>query len=434
MSKKIVITGAGVSGLTLAERLTASGKDLSVTILEKDDSPGGLARTFELDGYLFDIGPHRFHTSDNIVNDYVLEILGDDHVTINRSSSVYMADKYRSWPLTLKSVAGLPLPVLIRSFFDLFRRGSSKDLQTFADYVISKYGKNIYNFFFRGYTEKFTGHNAEELHIDWAEAGVNRAVIDKNVKADDLFSLLKGVLIPKPVSTIFYYPSFGGIQTFCDKQIERIMKNGGRIEYGSAAADIETDNGKVTGVRTASGEVIPADQVYWTAPVSIIYPDAGFRFMDTLICNIALSRKQDNHYQWCYFGQEDILFSRLTVPGNFRADTVPENRDSLIVEITLNNPEYRNNPECLKDRLIDELESVNALNPSDIEFMDWRIITETYPLYDLDYRERLASLVLPEGLHLAGRCGSFWYNNMDHSIGEALAISAGRDFSKDFWK
>ncbi|MEN8209257.1 MAG: FAD-dependent oxidoreductase [Candidatus Fermentibacteria bacterium] len=434
MSRNVVITGAGLSGLTLAERLTSSGEDVNVTLLEKDNLHGGLARTFERDGFLFDIGPHRFHTSDKDVNDYLLEILEDDHITINRSSNVYMAEKYRSWPLTLKSVAGLPLPVLLRSLFDLFRRRVHVEHPTFADYVISKYGKNIYNYFFKGYTEKFTGYSADSLHIDWAEAGVNRAVIDKNVKADDLFSLLKSVLIPKPVSTSFYYPSYGGIQTFCDKQAERILNGGGRIIYNCEAVGVETAGGKVTGVRTADMGVIAADHVYWSAPVSVLFPDAGFKFMDTLLCNIALSKQQNNPYQWCYFGQDDILFSRLTVPRNFRTDTVPESADSLIVEITLNNPEHRDNPDILNEVLIRQLESVDALNASDIIFMDWRIVSETYPLYDLNYRKRLSDLQLPEGLDLTGRCGSFWYNNMDHSIGEALAISSGRSFLKDFWK
>jgi len=418
----------------MAERLTASEEGISVTVLEKENSPGGLARTFEKNGFLFDIGPHRFHTSDTSVNEYLLEILGDDHVSICRSSNVYMAGKYRSWPLTLKSVIGLPLPVLLRSFFDLFRNRSKGEMRTFADHVISKYGMNIYDYFFRDYTEKFTGHSATELHVDWAEAGVNRAVIDKNVKADDLFSLLRSLLFPRPLTTMFYYPSKGGIQTFCDKQAARILQNGGRMLYGCRAAGIETADGKVTGVKTDAGKIIPADHVYWSAPVSILFPEAGFQFMDTLICNIALSKRQSNDYQWCYFGQKDILFSRLTVPGNFRADAVPEGKDSLIVEITLNNQEYRENPEQLKDRLIRELERVEALRSSNIIFMDWHIINDTYPLYDLEYRNRVAGLEIPDGLSLTGRCGSFWYNNMDHSIGEALALSSGKTFSKDFWK
>lgn len=434
MTERVVIVGAGVAGLTLAERLSATGRDLDLTVLERERSPGGLARTFKRDGYLFDIGPHRFHTSDPAVSGYILDILGEDHVTIARRSNVYMADKYRSWPLTLRSVTGLPFPVLFRSFLDLFRRTGRGELRTFADHVISRYGRNIYDYFFSDYTSKFTGCSAEELHVDWAEAGVNRAVIDDSVNADNLFSLIRGLLMPRPVSTRFIYPSDGGIQTFCDRQVEMVRSRGGRVICECSATGLELSLGRVTGVRTDDMGTFEADRVYWSAPLSLIYPDAGFRFMDTLVCNIALSRNQNNEYQWCYFGQKDLIFSRLTVPRNFRKDTVPEGCDSLIAEMTIDRPMMRETPEKLEERLISDLERVNALRGEDIIFTDWRVIPETYPLYDLDYRKRLAALEIPSGLELTGRCGSFWYNNMDHSIGQALAIAEGRDFSLDFWK
>jgi protoporphyrinogen oxidase len=441
LNRKIVIVGGGVAGLTLAERLTASGKGADVTVLEREQSPGGLARTFERDGFLFDIGPHRFHTSDPVVNDYLLEILGDEHVTISRSSNVYMAGKYRSWPLTLGSIAGLPLPVLFRSFLDLFRSldssengGADANARTFADHVISRYGNNIYEFFFRDYTEKFTGRSAEELHVDWAEAGVNRAVIDKDVHAGDLLSLMKGLLKPGHVSTRFYYPSKGGIQTFCHRQADRITRAGGSVICGCRATGLEMKLGRVTGVRTGGMGTFESDHVYWSAPVSLLFPEAGFSFMDTLLCNIALSKEQGNDYQWCYFGQKDILFSRLTVPRNFRSDTVPEGRDSLIAEITVEGEDMRHDPETVRKRLMEDLARVKALDPDDVLFADWKLVPETYPLYDLRYRERLAGLAVPVGLTLMGRCGSFWYNNMDHSIGQALAMADGREFEKDFWK
>ena len=92
------------------------------------------------------------------------------------------------------------------------------------------------------------------------------------------------------------------------------------------------------------------------------------------------------------------------------------------------------NPDSCRERLLSDLEKVHALNRDDIIYLDWQRIPETYPLYDLEYRNRLSRLDLPEGLELLGRCGSFWYNNMDHSIGQALAIAGGERFEKDFWK
>lgn len=431
---RVVIVGGGIAGLTLAERLTASGGDIDVTVLEREKEPGGLARTFRQEGFLFDIGPHRFHTADPSVKRYLLDIMGEEHVSISRCSNVYMAGSYRSWPLTLGSVIGLPLPVLFRSFLDLFRREENRERRNFADHVISKYGRNIYEYFFKDYTEKFTGCRAEELHYDWAEAGVNRAVIDKNVKAGDLVSLLKGVLMPRPVSTSFYYPSTGGIQSFCDRQAELITRRGGSVICDCSATGIISRLGRVTGVETDCMGTFDSDLVYWSAPISLLYPEAGFRFMDTLVCNIALGSRRSNDYQWCYFGQKDLLFSRLTVPRHFREDMVPEGRDSLVVEMTISDEKMRRDPEDLRERLFEDLSRVDAIDPGDVIFADWKIVPETYPLYDLDYRDRLSGIDLPSGLELFGRCGSFWYNNMDHSIGQALALAEGGRFEKDFWK
>lgn len=432
---KTVIVGAGISGLTLAERILSSGNGEEVTVLEREDAPGGLARSFNIDGFHFDIGPHRFHTFNKDVDSYLLEILADCFISISRKSSVYMAGKYRNWPLTLTSVLNLPFPLLWKSFLDLFYKPDIPAIESFADFIRSRYGDNLYNFFFSGYTRKFTGIDAESLHVDWAQAGVNRAVIDKHVKSDSLFSLAKGLLLPKPVATQFYYPSKGGIQTFCDLQCRRIEETGGSIRYSTAVAGITSNNGAVSTVELKGGETIPADRVFWTAPITILYPETNLSFLNTLTANVALSSEiSSNDYQWCYFGQEDLIFSRLTVPRNFREDCVPSGRDSVIAEITCNSDsEFWKNPESIRDRLINDLESVGAIKRDDVIFIDWQRIPETYPVYTLDYKEKLSSVNVPRNLFLTGRSGSFWYNNMDHSIAQALSIVLGSDFKQDFW-
>ncbi len=433
---KNIIVGAGVSGLTLADRLTAEGRGNSVTLIEREDQPGGLARSFSRQGFDFDIGPHRFHTANPLVDDYLREVLGSCCMEIQRKSSVFMAGKYRSWPLTLISVMGLPLPVLFRSFLDLFRKPDIPEIRSFADFIRSRYGDNLYHFFFAGYTKKFTGTSSEQLHVDWAQAGVNRAVIDKRVKADNLLSLLRGMLLPKPVETSFYYPSRGGIQTFCDLQRDRILKNGGSLLMGTPASGLLQENGKVTGVVLENGDVIQGERVFWTAPITILYPETALTFINTITANVALKRENPaNDYQWCYFGQDDIAFSRLTVPRHFRENCVPPGKDSLIAEFTCTADSMEwHDPEVLEDRLIAGLLKVRAAREEDILFIDWKRVPETYPVYTLDYREKLASVSIPEGLFLTGRCGSFWYNNMDHSIAQALSFMAGTEYSRDFWK
>lgn len=434
MAGRTVIVGAGVAGLTLAERLLSAGCDHEVVMVEREESPGGLARTFVTGGFHFDIGPHRFHTADRQVDSYLKRILGDRYVTIPRKSSVYMAGRYRGWPLSLGSLGGLPLKMLLGSLFDMLGRKDKGEIGSFADFIRARYGDSLYRFFFEGYTRKFSGMDPEDMHPDWAEAGVNRAVIDKRVKADTLFSLFIGMLAPKPVHTSFYYPSEGGIQSFCDIQSSLVKRSGGAIMTGIPAEGIVQDSGVVRGITMGGGAVLEADRVFWSAPLSILFPGAGFSFIHTLVANIGLrSVNRANDYQWCYFGQDDLCFSRTTVPRHFRSDTVPPGADSICAEVTVSEETLREGVEGLQKALVPQLESVGALREGQIEFVDWRLVRETYPIYDRRYREKLTSLEVPRNLVLLGRCGSFWYNNMDHSISQALAISEGRGFQRDYW-
>ena len=431
---RVVVVGAGVAGLTLAERLLhRKGTKLSLLVLERGSRVGGLARTFRHGDYLFDIGPHRFHTMDRQVLEYVEEVLEGRSIAIPRASSVYLLGRYYTWPLTLRTVLRLPLRALVPSFLDLFRTHRG-DVRSFADHIVNRYGPNLYRFFFSRYTRKFTGLDAEELHSDWAEAGVNRAVIDRRVKADSLLSLLGGLLLPRPVSTSFIYPSEGGIQLFSDILAGRIESMGGKVRTCCPAAGVTEEGGRVTGVRLESGETLDADEVYWSAPVSLLYPESGLRFINTVLYCVGLAEPSGNHYQWCYFGQEDIEFSRTTVPSNFSPKAVPQGKDSITAEVTCGtDSDTWRDPEIMTSRIVADLERVGAADPASVEFVRPLRISNTYPVYDLDYRRNLEALNPPEGLHLLGRGGSFWYNNMDHSIGQAMAMAGGGETRRDFW-
>jgi len=427
-----VVVGAGVAGLTYAERIVSSGAE--VLVLEREESVGGLARTFSGDGFSFDIGPHRFHTSDPLVQAYLLDVLGQGISCIPRASCVYMADRYMSWPLSLEGVLRLPLRILVPSFFDLFgTRGG--DSGTFADSIISRYGRNLYMHFFRDYTEKFTGIPADELHRDWASAGVDRAVIDKRVKADSLFALLRGLLLPRPVSTSFIYPSEGGIASFASGLASRIERHGGRVETGVTVSSLLIDEGGTArGVRLEDGREIEADLTVWTGPISEVAPECDLEFISTVLFNVGLRKRTRMSYQWCYFGEKSLSFSRLTIPRNFSAGMVPPGADSLTAEVTCREGDSLwAEPLKLVPKILEDLERVKALSPGDVLFIHPVRVRNTYPLYTLDYRDKLDRAAVPGGVSLLGRCGTFWYNNMDHSIAQAVARASGGDTPREFW-
>ncbi|MDM7992124.1 MAG: FAD-dependent oxidoreductase [Candidatus Fermentibacter sp.] len=434
IAERKIVVGAGVAGLTLAERLCAGG-GCEVTVLEGEESPGGLARTFTREGFRFDIGPHRFHTSDTAVQSYLLEILGSEITAIPRASSVYIAGRYQDWPLSLGGVTKLPFSMLLPSALDLFRVGTRGTPASFADHIIARYGRNLYRHFFRGYTRKFTGLDGSELHTDWAAAGVDRAVIDRKVKADSLLSLARSLVFPSPVTTSFIYPESGGIQRFPDLLAERIEASGGTIRLSTRVAGLLEDGGAVRGVRLSDGSEVEGSEVFWSAPVTEAFPGLELHFIDTIVYNVALRARTENAYQWCYFGEPGICFSRLSIPRNFSEAMVPRGADSLVAEVTCppGDPLW-DSPSSMIQRLMEDLGRVGAAAPEDILFISPEKVRRSYPVYTLDYKERLAAIRPPAGLRLLGRCGTFWYNNMDHSISQGLAMASGGDVPREFWK
>jgi protoporphyrinogen oxidase len=174
-----------------------------------------------------------------------------------------------------------------------------------------------------------------------------------------------------------------------------------------------------------------------SAPVTGAIPGIELEFLDTIVFNVALRNRQTMSYQWCYFGEPSISFSRLSIPRNFSDGMTPRGADSIVAEVTCRqgDPVWQQ-PCTLIPSILDDLERVGAARASDVLFVYPERVRESYPVYSLDYRKRLAEIRsrTPGGLTLFGRCGTFWYNNMDHSISQGLAMASGNDVSRDFWK
>ncbi|MDR3674809.1 MAG: FAD-dependent oxidoreductase, partial [Acidobacteriota bacterium] len=112
-SKRVVVIGAGPAGLTAALELSRHG--VPAVVLESDTLVGGLARTVNYKGYLFDIGGHRFFTKWDEVNQIWEEVLGEKFLLRPRLSRIYYRNKFFSYPLDAKNaLLGLGLVESVR--------------------------------------------------------------------------------------------------------------------------------------------------------------------------------------------------------------------------------------------------------------------------------------------------------------------------------
>ena len=424
----VCIVGAGVAGLTIGYQLARQG--YGVTIVERNTVVGGLGRTFHYGDFHFDVGPHRFHTENPRVAGFIRGILGEEAIEIPRKSGARMFGKYHEWPLRPSILAAMPVKLMVTGARDLVFREHLAGESFEAD-VVNKYGRTLYEIFFEPYTRKFLFYSPSELHRDWARAGVNRAVIDKRAQADTLWSLLKTTLMPKPVETMFLYPPTG-VGRFSDRLADSIMAGGGRIVLGQEVVRIETTGRRITAVETGA-ERVACDNVVWTAPLTTLnrmlgFTDVDLEYLSTLFYNFEIGKPPRLDYQWTYFGGDEI-FSRVTAPEAFLPSTVPPGKSGLCVEVTCREGDERwRNPEGLTDHVVADLVRTEMIgSASDIERLHIEPVPFTYPIYKLNYMRELTRNLRELGqysnLLLSGRCGRFWYNNMDHSIGQGLTMA-----------
>jgi protoporphyrinogen oxidase len=149
------VLGAGPAGLTAAHVLALRG--LPAEVFEADGTVGGLAKTVVLDGYRFDLGGHRFFTKLQPIDRFWREILGDEFITRQRLSRIYYQGKFFAYPLQARDVLGrLGLAesslCALSYLWSLRKRGT--EAETFEEWVTTRFGKRLYNAFFRTYTEK----------------------------------------------------------------------------------------------------------------------------------------------------------------------------------------------------------------------------------------------------------------------------------------
>ncbi|MGQ9609140.1 MAG: FAD-dependent oxidoreductase [bacterium] len=429
--KNIVIIGAGVAGLSLGYLLSQNGA--RVAVLEKEVSVGGLARSFHYGDYVFDIGPHRFHTEEPHILAFIKEVLAENMVTIPRSSGVWMFGKYHDWPLNRSTIFKLPIGVMLGVLSDLLVRKISEG-DSFEDYISNMYGKTLYEQFFKPYTEKFLRYPPNIIHSDWAKTGIDRSVIDNRAKVNTLPDVIKRAVLPKPVNTQFLYPLNGGIANFSQRLAENIERNNGQILLNTTVDKIEQNGDKLVQI-VCNGTKFYPDTVIWTAPIPVLcsllnLPAPDLHYLSAICYNVEINGPPKRDYQWCYYGQKEVIFNRISIPKMFSENNAPKGKTGINVEVTCmegdsiwQEPEKLTEPvkeDMVKVKLIEKYENIDAVH---IER-----IPNVYPIYTMDYGAKLDAVMEQlrrySNLVLLGRTGTFWYNNMDHSIAGAMRCAA----------
>src|SRR6202041_2912769 len=169
-AKPIVIMGAGPAGLTAAWELVRAGRD--VVVWEADPVyVGGISRTVQAEGFRFDIGGHRFFSKSPEVNEVWRQIMPDDFIDCPRLSRIYYKGKFFNYPLeAMDAFLKLGPFETIRIILSYFRARIApiRPEKSFTQWITNRFGKRLFQIFFKSYTEKVWGISCDEISADWA--------------------------------------------------------------------------------------------------------------------------------------------------------------------------------------------------------------------------------------------------------------------------
>ena len=203
---RFVVIGAGPAGLTAAYELAKLG--LAPVVVEQNDLVGGLASTAQYRGYYFDLGGHRFFTKIKEISNIWQEVLQENFLRRPRLSRIYYNQRFFYYPLRpMDALKGLGVweGLLIFASYLKWQLIPYRREDTFEQWVTNRFGKRLFQTFFKTYTEKVWGISCSELKAEWAAQRIKD--LSLRTALLNMFFKSKGTI--KTLIEEFDYPRYG---------------------------------------------------------------------------------------------------------------------------------------------------------------------------------------------------------------------------------
>ena len=495
-NKIAVIIGAGPAGLTAAlELLNKTG--IKPIIFEQTEDIGGISKTVNYKGNRIDLGGHRFFSKSDRVMKFWLDLMpiqttpAKDDILLGRQlppigydrpieadpqktdkvmlirkriSRILFMRKFFDYPisLTLRTVSNLGLfrTLKITASYIKAKIFPIKSEKSLEDFLINRFGTELYKTFFKDYTEKVWGVTCDKIKPEWGAQRIKGLSIARAVKHAVMAAVRRDMSVgQKEVETSlinqFLYPKYGPGQLW--EEVAGIVRSkGGQIYLGHKVIGIKSQNNKIISVKVKNektGELkeIIADYIFSSMPVRDLIEAmgqpvpqkvrevaAGLCYRDFITAGLLVKKlKIKNNTDiktvndiipdnWIYIQEKDVKIGRLQVFNNWSPYMVAdENTVWLGLEYFCNvGDELWNMPdEKFKKLVISELVKIGIIDENDV--LDGVVIRmeKTYPAYFGSYDDfdviRNYTDSFPN-LFLIGRNGMHRYNNQDHSMLTAM--------------
>jgi protoporphyrinogen oxidase len=435
-----LILGGGPAGLTAGYLLAKQG--YPVIVFEAEDQVGGIAKTEVREGpggeYRFDLGGHRFFTKVKEVDDLWHEIMRDEFLLRPRMSRIYWRNRFLDYPLrgpdVMRKLGPVELARCLASYAwaKVKRKGEER---TYEEWVVNRFGRRLFDNFFKSYTEKVWGTPTSEIRADWAA---------QRIKGLSFFSAAKAAFLGnkdneiKSLISEFHYPRYGPGQMW-ETMTDDIRALGGQVLLSTPVERIEVEDGRVVKV-VAGGDEYESNYVISSLPLrnvagmvepgpspAVTAAAKGLRYRELLSVSLVLDGEDLFPDNWIYIHDRGVDVGRIQ---NFRSWSpwmVPDPTKACIgmeYFCFAGDAMWETDDDALVAKAIGELEKLGLATRDKLEFGFATRVPKAYPIYDMDYSDRIDAikgwLDGIENLQQVGRNGLHRYNNSDHSMLTAM--------------
>lgn len=412
----VVVLGAGLTGLSAAAHLEVPRR-----ILERSPRVGGHCVTEDDEGYRFDKTGHLLHLRDPSIRKWVVSLLGDELITVQRRSRIWSHGGYTRYPFQANTY-GLPPEVAKACLLgylearDAERDSEEMEPANFEEFILRTMGRGIAEHFMIPYNTKLWGVEPREMSTAWTDRFVPRPTMEDVVAgAVGCHDTELGY------NAEFLYPK-RGIGVLADALGDSV----GNVELGVEPRRIEL-NKRILELNT--GELVGYDRLISTIPLSAFLalvadmtPHVEARARE-LRCtslwylDVALNRPVKLDLHWIYVPELTYPFYRVGAYSNFSEDLTPPRCGSLYVELA-----SRETPdlEGLTPKLTAGLSEMGLIDgPDDIAFVRVRHLPYAYVIYDHLYKAAsndIHSFLAQHGVISCGRYGAWEYSAMEDAL------------------
>lgn len=427
---QVVILGAGLTGLGVAYHLEQKGFS-DFKIFEKEETAGGLLRSFNQDGFTFDFTGHLLHINNNYFYDFISNIANfNDFDYVTRNTAINIQDQLSDYPIQA-NLSKLTSKIKIDSIYGFVNRKKNiKNPKNYYEWVLKYFGPGLGKHFFFPYNKKILAYDLKKITASWT---------GRFIPSTDLKQMLNSALDNKTLSDIgynskFYYPQLGGIEYLIRQIIKQLRCN---INTNHSAEIIDIKNKRI---HFANGHIEKFKYLITTLPLDIflnqIYEPASLNLSKNsknLICNsvinfnIGINKNNISKKHWVYYPEKKYPFYRIGFWNNINKNSVPIGHSAIYGETSyLEHNKTKKQIENLTNKSIKSFLKQFDLNESEISTKKILHIPRAYVIYNF-WREKNLKKLLKRLKELSifsiGRYGEWKYSSMQEAIIDSKATS-----------